>query len=176
MKFLMSVFMMLVCSVVVGQTPDPLFTQPTNPPLAPDERFILDHQTPPVSIIDGVPIIGIYDGPGFDPTPDLGIQSYPPLSTDPNYLLDCCERLSRLDWMRNEYDILEEKIYDEYEILDLFLYEGHAPLTSGQAEIVLSTMLRINYLEACLEEYGELIIHQAQIYDVLCTQCEETGP
>lgn len=175
MKFLITMMMMVMCSVSFGQTPDPLFTQPTNPPLAPDEQFILEHQTPSISIIDGIPVIGIYDGPGFDTTPELGIEPYPSPSPDPNYLLDCCERLNRLDWMRNEYDILEEKIEDEYEILDLFLH-GQTPLTPGQAEIVLSTILRIAYLEACLEEYGALIIHQAQIYDVLCTQCEETGP
>jgi hypothetical protein len=173
MRFL-TTMILLVCSVSFGQspTPDPLF----QPPLAPDQVFIEEYQNFPIAIIDGVPIIGIYDGPGFNPTPDLGIQPWPTPDGSPTYSPDCCERLSRLDWMRNEYDILEERIEGEYDILAIYLHEAQGPLTPEQAHIVTSTMLRISYFESALEEYGNLIIHQAQIYSVICVECEGCQP
>lgn len=157
MRFLATMMTLLVCSVSFGQSPTPeLFIQPVN-------------EVGQVST-------DIYLGPGFDPRPNIGINPWPTPTGYPNYAPDCCERLARLEWMRNEYDILEEKIDDEYDILHLFLHEGQAPLTQGQAEIVLSTMLRISHFESALEEYGNLIIHQAQIYSVICVECGGCQP
>jgi hypothetical protein len=150
MKTFAAIVLMLSCSVCLGQTPmiDPMFTP-----------------------IDEIPL-PIYTGPGFDTTPSLGILPYP--TPQPNYLLDCCERLNKLDWMRNEYDKLEEKLYEELDILDLYLNRG--PLNQEQAEIVLSIMLRIIYFERALEEYGNTVRLQAQIYAVICVDCENCQP
>ena len=147
MKFFAVIALMLVCSVSYGQTPT---IDPIDVPLP------------------------IYVGPGFDPTPDLGIQPWPTPTGNPNYAPDCCERLARLDWMRNEYDILEEKLYDEIDILDIYL--AQAPLDPEEAQIVLSIMIRIMYFERALEEYGAQVRLQAQIYAVVCVDCENCQP
>lgn len=109
------------------------------------------------------PVPDVYIGPlPLNPMPDPGVQTWTP-STEP---IDCCERLQRLEFMRNEYDILDEKIDDEYAMRDLYL--AQAPLNEEQATIVLTIMLRIMYLESELDQLYNHIVLQAQINDTFC--------
>lgn len=117
--------------------------------------------------------LGIYLGPlPMDPAPDSNIKPWPNApSTYPE--IDCCQRLDKISWLQNQYDILDERIDMEYRLRQIYL--NQAPLDDAELAIVLTFTLRIMKLEADLEDLYNEIVLQNQIYMVFCVDCVDCG-
>jgi hypothetical protein len=147
-------FLLTVIALVIG------FSAPTQAQEQMSVPLFSLYLAPPTT-----PVPDIYIGPlPLNPMPDPGIATWIP--SDPTQAIDCCERLQRLEFMRNEYDILDERIDDEYTMRDLYLDQG--PLSQEQATIVLTITMRIMHLESELEQLYSHIVLQGQIYDTVC--------